>query len=42
LQTSWMVFAVVEACCFLPIISLIYKGAEWREIFEAPDWNLDL
>jgi hypothetical protein len=39
---SWMVFALVEVLCFLPIIALLIKGAEWREMFLAPDWNLDL
>jgi hypothetical protein len=42
LQTAWMVFAVVEILCFLPIIPLMIKGAEWRELFLPPDWNLDL
>jgi len=42
LQTSWIVFAIVEILCFLPIIPLMIKGAEWREIFLPPDWNLDL
>ncbi|TID15193.1 hypothetical protein E2P81_ATG08266 [Venturia nashicola] len=42
LQTSWIVFAVVESSCFIPMLALIWKGREWREIFEEPDWNLDL
>ncbi|KAF2434454.1 MFS general substrate transporter [Tothia fuscella] len=42
LQTAWITFAIVEILCFLPIIPLIMKGAEWRELFLPPDWNLDL
>jgi multidrug resistance protein len=42
LQMAWTVFAIVEILCFLPIIPLMIKGAEWRELFLPPDWNLDL
>jgi hypothetical protein len=42
LQTAWIVFAIIELVCYIPMIVLIWKGADWRDTFGGPDWNLDL
>jgi hypothetical protein len=41
-QTTFVVYSIVELACFIPMVVLIWKGAAWRDDYGGPDWNLDM
>jgi hypothetical protein len=42
IQTTCIVYAGTQLACFVPMLVLMMKGAQWRDNFSGPDWNLDL
>ncbi|KAF2400678.1 MFS general substrate transporter [Trichodelitschia bisporula] len=39
---AWGTLAGVQLIVFIPVALLMRKGAQWRDMFGEPGWNLDL
>lgn len=42
IQSAWILLAMLDVACFLPLIVLMWKGEEWRRALGLPKFHRDL